>query len=166
MTFTTTNATSPNFNNGTASCFPANGFPTYRYTWNTVPSQTTQTATGLVPATYVVTVKDNKKCARNGSVTIGTARYAKNEIDNNIIEQLMPQPADDNLYITLSSTVDYTSYKISIYNIFGAKVSEYNRIARKNESVVISTLNLNSGMYVLAIEGENILHSKAFVVQH
>lgn len=166
LTFTSTNATSPNFNNGTATCIPANGFPTYRYTWNTVPSQTTQTATGLVAATYVVTVKDNKKCARNGSVTIGTARYAKNEIGNNIIEQLMPQPADDNLYITLNSSVDYAFCKISIYSIFGAKVGEYNNIERKNETVVISTLNLNSGMYVLAIEGENISHSMPFVVQH
>jgi len=44
--------------------------PTYSYSWNTTPVQTTATATGLVAGTYTVTVTDEHKCTATASVTI------------------------------------------------------------------------------------------------
>jgi PKD repeat protein len=64
--------------NGSASATPAGGTGTYTYSWNTTPAQTTQTATGLLPGTYTVTVTDANNCmvtatAVVGNTTAGTA---------------------------------------------------------------------------------------------
>jgi gliding motility-associated-like protein len=49
--------------NGTATVTPNGGVPPYTYSWNTVPVQTTQTATGLCAGQYIVTVSDATGCA-------------------------------------------------------------------------------------------------------
>ncbi len=43
---------------GSATAIPAGGVPPYSYSWNTLPVQTTATATGLVAGNYIVTVTD------------------------------------------------------------------------------------------------------------
>lgn len=43
---------------GTSTATPGGGTPPYNYIWNTIPVQTTQTATGLCPGTYIVAVSD------------------------------------------------------------------------------------------------------------
>lgn len=65
-----TNETCLGANNGTATALGAGGTGAYTYLWNTTPTQTTQTATGLAPGTYIVTVFDNNLCADTASVTI------------------------------------------------------------------------------------------------
>jgi gliding motility-associated-like protein len=50
--------------NGTATVHVTGGGTPYVYSWNTTPVQTTQTATGLSPGTYIVTVKD-ASCLQN-----------------------------------------------------------------------------------------------------
>ncbi|NSW44963.1 MAG: hypothetical protein HPY79_04030 [Bacteroidales bacterium] len=57
-------------NNGTATVSAGGGTPGYSYTWNTSPSQTTQTATGLIAGTYTVTVRDANNCSATTTVTI------------------------------------------------------------------------------------------------
>lgn len=44
----------------------------YGYSWNTTPVQTTATATGLVPGSYVVTVTDDNGCSATASVSVTT----------------------------------------------------------------------------------------------
>ncbi len=55
---------------GSAIVNPAGGTPPYTYSWNTVPPQTTQTATGLCTGTYDVTVTDSSGCSVTESVVI------------------------------------------------------------------------------------------------
>ncbi len=43
------------------------GTSPFTYSWNTIPSQTTATATALTPGTYSVTVTDKLGCTANGS---------------------------------------------------------------------------------------------------
>lgn len=57
--------------NGTATANPA-GIAPYTYSWNTIPIQTTQTATGLPAGTYTVTVTDNTGCVSTATVTLTT----------------------------------------------------------------------------------------------
>lgn len=47
---------------GTATVNASGGFPGYTYSWNTNPSQTTATATGLEPGFYDVSVDDADGC--------------------------------------------------------------------------------------------------------
>jgi gliding motility-associated-like protein len=56
--------------NGTATVTPSGGTPNYTYSWNTVPSQTTSTATGLCAGNYTCTVKDANNCSITVTFTI------------------------------------------------------------------------------------------------
>ena len=61
----TTVASTPascNGNDGTASVTATGGNPTYTYSWNTTPVQSTATVTGLSPGIYEVTVDDQGAC--------------------------------------------------------------------------------------------------------
>jgi gliding motility-associated-like protein len=55
---------------GTATALPSGGTGVYTYTWNTVPVQTSVTATGLAAGTYIVTVADGNSCTATASAII------------------------------------------------------------------------------------------------
>lgn len=55
--------------NGTATAHPSGTGP-FTYYWNTVPPQTTATATGLAAGTYICTVTPAVGCATAASVTL------------------------------------------------------------------------------------------------
>ena len=57
-------------NDGTATVTATGAVPPYTYSWNTVPVQTTPTATGLTAGTYTVIVTDDNSCNSNISVTV------------------------------------------------------------------------------------------------
>jgi gliding motility-associated-like protein len=48
--------------NGDATANPSGGVGPYSYSWNTVPVQTTQTATGLAAGSYTCTITDANSC--------------------------------------------------------------------------------------------------------
>ena len=56
---------------GSATVAAANGTPGYTYAWNTIPVQTTATATGLAAGTYTCTVTDANGCTEtiNAAIT-------------------------------------------------------------------------------------------------
>jgi gliding motility-associated-like protein len=71
---------------GSATVTPAGGMGGYTYSWNTVPVQTTQTATGLIPGSYNVIVTDANGCDITVTATVGnnTAGSANAVTDNNV----------------------------------------------------------------------------------
>jgi hypothetical protein len=148
MTFTKTNATAPLFNNGIATCIPANGFTPYRYTWNTIPAQTTQTATGLSAGNYVVTVKDNKKCARNGAVSILAARMG---VPPNIESSIIVNPNPGNGLFTISGEFNkYATIICEVFDLSGRLILEKIVLVKIgfNEFKIDLTEN-TKGMYIL-----------------
>jgi gliding motility-associated-like protein len=56
--------------NGTATATPNGGTAPYTYAWNTTPAQATQTATGLAPGQYIVTVTDGTGCTTIDTVIV------------------------------------------------------------------------------------------------
>lgn len=70
LTVTPTHVTCTGANNGSATANVAGTAGPYTYSWSTSPIQTTQTATGLAPGTYTVTVRDNISCPTTATVTI------------------------------------------------------------------------------------------------
>ncbi|NNF02302.1 MAG: hypothetical protein HKN22_06425, partial [Bacteroidia bacterium] len=48
----------------------SNATPPFSYQWNTMPTQTTATATGLAPGNYIATVVDSNGCTGSCTVTI------------------------------------------------------------------------------------------------
>lgn len=71
--------------NGLATALANGGSGTYTYSWNTVPIQTTPTATNLPAGTYIVTVTDN-----NGCLTPATASVVINEPSQHLATTLLP----------------------------------------------------------------------------
>ncbi len=55
---------------GTATANVTGGTGPFTYSWNSVPVQTTQTATGLTAGTYTVTVTDANGCIATASTTV------------------------------------------------------------------------------------------------
>jgi gliding motility-associated-like protein len=60
-----------NGTDGKLTATPTGGTPPYTYAWNTIPVQTTATATGLLVQSYTVMVTDAKGCAKSLSGTVG-----------------------------------------------------------------------------------------------
>ncbi len=67
---TVNNASCNGANDGNATAGGAGGTPGYTYSWNTAPVQNTQTATGLAPGQYTVTVSDANGCSDTLTITI------------------------------------------------------------------------------------------------
>lgn len=67
---TSTNVTCFGANDGTGTVAITGGFAPHTYGWNAVPLQTTATATGLAPGSYIVTTQDNIGCTRTDSILI------------------------------------------------------------------------------------------------
>ncbi len=63
-----TNETANNANDGTATCNPTSGNPSYTYLWNN--GTTTQSISGLEPGNYTVTVTDSDGCSSEETVTV------------------------------------------------------------------------------------------------
>ncbi len=57
-------------NNGSIIGTATGGTPSYKYSWNSSPVQTTANATGLSAGTYILTVTDNSGCVGNKTVTV------------------------------------------------------------------------------------------------
>jgi gliding motility-associated-like protein len=57
-------------NTGTATAVASGGSGVYSYSWNTIPVQTSDIATGLIAGTYIVTVDDANGCNTTSSTTI------------------------------------------------------------------------------------------------
>ncbi len=57
--------------NGKAVAIPTGGTPPYTYSWSS--GQTVDSATGLLPGSYSVTVTDSKGCTGTQNVTVGAA---------------------------------------------------------------------------------------------
>ena len=70
--------------NGTASVVVSGGTFPYTYSWNTVPVQTTATATGLVGGTYTVTVTDAHGCVQTGTTTVASPTALVASISNQV----------------------------------------------------------------------------------
>lgn len=65
-----TDASCSGFPDGTATASEMGGTAPFTYAWSTMPTQTTQTATGLVSNTYTVTVTDANGCTDSQSVFV------------------------------------------------------------------------------------------------
>ena len=64
------NVSCKDFNDGEATVVATGGTIPYTYSWNTTPVQTTDTATGLIAGTYILTLTDFYGCDTTANITI------------------------------------------------------------------------------------------------
>ncbi len=65
-----TNVSCNGGSNGTATVTVNGGTTPYAYSWNTIPTQTLATASGLTVGEYIITVTDSHQCITTATVTI------------------------------------------------------------------------------------------------
>jgi hypothetical protein len=87
VTTNVTNVTCYGGNNGAATANVTSGTPTFGYSWNTSPVQTTASISGLVANTYTVTVTDSKGC-------IGTANAIVTQPGISSLPAISSQPSN------------------------------------------------------------------------
>ena len=99
---------------------------------------------------------DNVAFKDSASVSVGGRQPYQKEI------KVYPNPAKDILQI---STGKHSVNKISIYNTVGVLVGQL-VISNPKELHTINTSKLNSGVYIVKVEGDNIdLNTRVFITR-
>jgi len=156
---------------GTASVVVTGGTPSYTYNWSTTPSQTTQTATGLCPGTYTVTVYDSSPGPSPKPGTTATVTVICNSnpnginsvsVDDNIT--VFPIPARSDLNIQFNAFVQ-GKVELSFRSILGTVVyqDEFEVTGLYNMSVDISALP--NGIYTMEFATDRSVITKQFIKQ-
>lgn len=98
--------------NGTGTATPSGGTAPYFYVWNDPSAQTTQTATGLCPGNYDVTITDMNGCATNDNVSINEPTTI---VANEVVSEANCGVCDGSITLTPSGgTGSYTYDWLSI----------------------------------------------------
>lgn len=108
-----TNATTVGGNDGTATVNPTGGTTAYSYSWNTSPTQTTQTAVNLTAGNYCVTVTDANTCTATACTTVTQPNCAGFAISN-ISHTNVICHGDSNGTITVTATGGNAPYQYAL----------------------------------------------------
>ncbi len=159
-----TNCTAPC--NGTATAIPAGGTPPYIYAWATIPVQTTQTATGLCPGTYSVTVMDSGSGVSSAKGTATVTCNTANGIGSVFLSDnisLFPNPANNVLNLQFSVAMDQV--RISVRGVLGAELMLESFEVKGSFTKVIDIAALPAGIFNLEIVTNEAMITKQFIKQ-
>jgi gliding motility-associated-like protein len=125
---------------GTATALPSGGTGVYTYTWNTIPVQTSVTATGLATGTYIVTVADGNSCTATASAIITEPATA---LSGSIASQTnvsIPGGNDGNIIVAGAGGTSPYQYKIGsgVYQASGT----FGTLAAGSYTVTVQDINL------------------------
>ncbi|MFN0201323.1 MAG: choice-of-anchor L domain-containing protein [Bacteroidia bacterium] len=131
------------FSDGQASVTPTGGSGAYLYNWNSVPAQTTATATNLPANTYTVIVTDanDPNCSANTSVTVTQPTQMQL---NNVNISNVTCFGGNNGFIDVDVLGSTSNYTYSWVNGTGATVGT-------NPAFPDSVINLTAGTYTVYI---------------
>jgi hypothetical protein len=137
------------------------GTPPFSYLWNTTPSQTTQTATGLTTGIYyTVCVTDSVGCTGCDSVYFSPETSVHELPDNNCLS-IYPNPFS--AQGTLHTDKPVRNATLTMYNCFGQRVAEIMNIS--GQTITIRRDNLPGGVYfVHLIQDNRIIATKKLII--
>lgn len=142
VSITPIHATCDTCTNGVASATASGGTPVYSWEWNTIPPQYGQTATGLLPGTYSVTITDSWGCATVDSILITEVQELV-ALTKSI--RIYPNPSHGSFTIDLRRT---KAEGIKVYNILGELLIE-ERVSK--DAIVINMDHVEAGVYFVKI---------------
>jgi gliding motility-associated-like protein len=125
---------------GTATALPTGGTGVYTYTWNTVPVQTSITATGLASGTYIVTVADGNSCIATASAIITEPVTALSGSVTSQTNVSVPGGNDGSIIVEGAGGTSPYQYKIGsgIYQVSGA----FGTLSAGSYTVTVQDINL------------------------
>jgi len=137
-------------NDGTASATVNGGTPPYTYNWNN--GGNTQTITGLIAGTYLVTVTDANGCTNNGSIDV---QQFTGTIDIPTLNtfDLYPNPSNGQFTLDLGFDTNEDA-EIIIFNTIGQRVWSKN-VVGEQFTLPIDLTQQSSGIYFVEIATSN-----------
>ena len=140
----------------TGNCPTATG-----YLW-TAGNQTTATATGMCAGTYTCYAYDASFNCGAATITI-TCPQGVHENEMSAFVDVFPNPAFDNVSITLSYSNGGDVKEISVFNSIGEKVLSENFTSSKKFLNKLYVGNLPSGIYFLDLKDEKNSYRTKFI---
>ncbi|MGC1391705.1 MAG: gliding motility-associated C-terminal domain-containing protein, partial [Bacteroidales bacterium] len=125
---------------GAATAIPSGGSGAYTYSWNTLPVQTSVTASGLSAGTYLVTITDGNGCTATAGTTI---TEPANALAGSITSQTnvsIPGGNDGSIVVAGSGGTSPYQYKIGagVYQVSGT----FGTLSAGSYTVTIQDINL------------------------
>jgi hypothetical protein len=78
---------------------------------------------------------------------------------------LYPNPSSGSIYLTATGT-GLSNLKVSIYNLLGSLVKRYEGVTMENgETFLMDASSMPDGIYLLTIEGKDLLHTQKLIVR-
>ncbi|NNC85077.1 MAG: T9SS type A sorting domain-containing protein, partial [Bacteroidia bacterium] len=144
-------------NTGTASVTATGGFPPYSYFWNTNPGQSTQTATGLAPGTYLVQVTDNRGASSAvfcfATISCSNAKTTSISNEGETLLSVYPNPFDNEINLNVLSVFDDETFEVQVIDILG-KTHHYSimNTTRGINTHKLKLVNLPAGIYFVKLK--------------
>ncbi|HHZ65995.1 MAG TPA: T9SS type A sorting domain-containing protein [Flavobacteriales bacterium] len=162
----TMSATSATFSicDGTATASVTGGTAPYTYSWNTSPTQTNATATGLCPGTYTATVIDNNSDMITDFVLVDE-NVSVEDIDLNALIGVYPNPNRGTFLLHVDQRIE-SDIEISIYSIKGELI--YEEFLNSNSTGLNHFIDIaknSAGIYYLRMTMENAVVHKKVVIE-
>ncbi len=151
LTTSSTDATG-NMADGTASVEAQGGEMPFSYEWNTVPPQTTETATNLPAGDYTVTVTDATGCTMTAIVTVDMFVNVT-ELDEALYFELYPNPADQSTLIDVQFGAS-TDIRLEVYDVLGKLIVSKALGTLYNEQITLDTRVFSPGVYWVKLNAE------------
>jgi hypothetical protein len=155
---------------GSATATPSGGMPTYSYSWNTTPAQTTPTATGLAAGTYTVCVTDVNSCTACNTVTV-TNGASVNEMYNGASISISPNPFNSITHVKIDLVNPAHGHLMfMVYDMFGREIQAVDMSTYSTSGGTIDfTLNRESiatGMYFYQLkDNSHVLSTGKLIAQ-
>ena len=156
-----TDASTAQGNNGTATAIPQGGVASYTYQWSN--GGVGPTLTGLEPGVYEVTVTDRNGCEAYGitevKLVVSTEELAflRDEVE------LFPNPVSHKLYLRYQSPINREIHW-SLMDLFGRQLMQ-GSAAERRKAYEINVNELPKGVYFIRLEINGIHFSRRVVVQ-
>jgi hypothetical protein len=141
------------------------GKPPYIYSWNDLNKQTTDTAFGLYPGTFMVEVKDQDKCKVSGAATVQSVVGIPASQFNQTQSTLYPSPVHSNLFIALPTDVKTTAWTLSITDLSGKKITSVT-LPGSSQHYQFNLSKIAQGTYLFHLQGDTFQEVKKVVVAH
>jgi len=132
-------------NNGTATAIAYGGMSPYSYMWNTLPTQTTQIATGLSAGNFIVTVLDSSGCSTMAPVniteppaiasTINSANAKCYGSSNGSATASVTGGSSPYFYLWLNGQTTFSAINLSAGN-YSVLITDHNGCSQTNTAII------------------------------
>lgn len=151
--------------NGTATATVTGGLAPYTYLWDDPSAQTTETAIGLGPGSYMVTVTDANGCSSTSTVTVDEATTGLDPLSENLI-QLYPNPSNGKFTLQGLEELGLDSeITVRVMDTKGSEVHIERVEGQDKIEIDLSYAGLPVGLYMIEVRNEESRWTKQMMIK-